>query len=155
MLLTVLVMIKWSIGQNIQIISGGIKGGHGGTNAPSRRLCPPHLLPQSEEKNCQNQPFSANFWIFAPSESHFAPSMPPTKKFLVAPLQIMNNHAQLYATFNGQRILTPLLSGRDMKRSWSYFVMGRKVITLITAATARYIHQKRYTLLRIPVSLIS
>ena len=37
--------------------------------------------PPSEEKNDQNQPFSANFWIFAPSEMHFTPSMPPQKIF--------------------------------------------------------------------------
>ena len=36
--------------------------------------------PQSEENNVQNQPFSASFRIFAPSESHFAPSMPPPTK---------------------------------------------------------------------------
>ena len=53
---------------------------------PSWRLSPPPLAPQSEDKNGQNQPFSANFWVFAPSESHFAPSMPPTKKILVPPL---------------------------------------------------------------------
>ena len=45
----------------------------------------PHLSPQSEEKNCQNQPFWVNFGIFAPSEMHFAPSMPP-QKYLVLPL---------------------------------------------------------------------
>ena len=38
----------------------------------------PHL-PPVRRKNGQNQPFSENFWIFAPSESHFAPSMPPQK----------------------------------------------------------------------------
>ena len=61
-----------------------------GAFAPIGGSDPPHLPPQSEEKNGQNQPFSANFWIFAPSESHFAPSMPPTKKFLVPPLTIRN-----------------------------------------------------------------
>ena len=38
--------------------------------------CPP---PPSKEKNGQNQPFSAIFLIFAPSESHFAFSIPPKK----------------------------------------------------------------------------
>ena len=58
-----------------------------GAFAPSWRLCPPLAPPQSEEKNGQNQPFLAYFWISAPSESHFAPAMsPPTKKFLVPPL---------------------------------------------------------------------
>ena len=62
-------------------------GGHGGhLPPPPVGGSAPHLPTQSEEKNGQNQPFSANFWIFAPSESHFAPSMPPTKKFLVPPL---------------------------------------------------------------------
>ena len=56
--------------------SGSIKGWHGGIY-PHQRLCPtPLLAPQSEEKNGQNQPFSAKFWIFAPSEMHFATSMP-------------------------------------------------------------------------------
>ena len=44
---------------------------HRGGGAQSEAL-PPNLSP-SEEKNGQNQPFSAYFWIFAPS-------MPPTKK---------------------------------------------------------------------------
>ena len=58
------------------------QGGHGGIYPhPSEALPPPpHMPPQSERKNGQNQPFSAIFLIFAPSESHFAPSMPPTKK---------------------------------------------------------------------------
>ena len=31
--------------------------------------------------------FQQYFWIFAPSDTHFAPSVPPTKKqFLVPPL---------------------------------------------------------------------
>ena len=51
-----------------------------GANAPQSEALPPPLAPQSEEKNGQNQPFSANFWIFAPSESHFAPSVPPPHK---------------------------------------------------------------------------
>ena len=70
------------------IHSGGIKGGMGGGKCPQSEALPPTCPPQSEEKNGQNQPFSANFWIFAPSELHFAPSMPPTKKFLVPPLPI-------------------------------------------------------------------
>ena len=36
----------------------------------------PHFPPVGR-KNSQNQPFLVNFWIFAPSETHFAPSMPP------------------------------------------------------------------------------
>ena len=64
--------------------SGGIKGGggHGGKFPPVGGSVPPPppTCPQSEEKNGQNQPFSANFWIFTPSGSHFAPSMPPPKK---------------------------------------------------------------------------
>ena len=48
-------------------------GGAWGNFPPSQRLCPPPTCPQSEEKNGQNQPFSAIFWIFAPS-------MPPHKK---------------------------------------------------------------------------
>ena len=48
-------------------------------------ICPPvggsaSTCPHQKKKNGQNQAFSANFWIFAPSESPFAPSMPPTKK---------------------------------------------------------------------------
>ena len=57
--------------------SGGMGGGHGAFS-PNRRLYPPTCL-SVKRKNGQNQSFSANFWIFAPSESHFAPSMPPQK----------------------------------------------------------------------------
>ena len=56
---------------------GGCMGGH---LLPVRGSAPPHLPSQSEEKNSQNKPLSANFSIFATSESHFAPSMPPYKK---------------------------------------------------------------------------
>ena len=49
------------------------QGGHGG-KCPQVGGCPPTCPPQSEEKNGQNQLFSAKFWIIAPSESHFAPS---------------------------------------------------------------------------------
>ena len=59
--------------------SGGIKGEGYGAFAPQSEALPP-LAPSQKEKNGQNQPFLANFWIFAPSETHFAPSMPPTKK---------------------------------------------------------------------------
>ena len=51
----------------------------GGRPPPSEALLPP-LAPLVRRKNGQTQPFLANFWIFAPSESHLAPSMPPTKK---------------------------------------------------------------------------
>ena len=53
-----------------------------GIPPPSWRLCPPPpCSPSRKEKIAKNQPFSANFWIFAPSESHFAPSMSlPHKK---------------------------------------------------------------------------
>ena len=54
------------------------QGGHGGHLPPVGGL-PPHL-PPIRRKNGQNQPFLANFLIFAPSETHFAPSIPPTKK---------------------------------------------------------------------------
>ena len=49
--------------------SGGIKGGgwHGG-------ICPPL------EKKWQKSICLANFWTFAPSETHFGPSVPTTKK---------------------------------------------------------------------------
>ena len=55
---------------------GGIKGAF----APPRLEALPPTCPPVRRKNGQNKPFSANFWIFAPSESHFAPSMPPHKK---------------------------------------------------------------------------
>ena len=61
--------------------SGGIKGGMGAFATPQSEALPPHLPLQSEEKNGQNQPFLAIFWIFAPSETYFAPSMPPPQKF--------------------------------------------------------------------------
>ena len=68
-------------------LSGFTRGAKGefppvGSSAPPP-LAP--LLPTSEEK-CTNQSFSANLWIFAPSETHFLPSMPPAKQFLVPPL---------------------------------------------------------------------
>ena len=54
------------------------RGAWGGNVPQSEAL--PHLPPSQKKKNGQNQVFSANFWIFAPSESHFAPSMPTKKK---------------------------------------------------------------------------
>ena len=50
-----------------------------GAFAPLSEALPPSTCPQLEEKSGKNQLFSAYFWIFAPSERHFAPSMPPTK----------------------------------------------------------------------------
>ena len=47
---------------------------------PSVRGSTPYS-PPLDEKNSKNQPFLAIFWIFAPSETHFAPSMSPTKNF--------------------------------------------------------------------------
>ena len=66
----------------------GHQGGHLPPCPPSQGLCP--HLPPLEERNGQNQLLSAKFWIFAALEMHFAPSMlpPPTKKFLVPPLDI-------------------------------------------------------------------
>ena len=52
---------------------GGIKGG-GGIPPPVGGSAPPPPLRQ--KKNGHNQSFSTIFWIFAPSELHFAPSMP-------------------------------------------------------------------------------
>ena len=53
--------------------SGGIKGGKfKGVFAPQLEALHPHL-PPVKIKNGKNQPFSVNFWIFAPS-------MPPHKK---------------------------------------------------------------------------
>ena len=52
-----------------------------GANAPESEALPPTCPPPPvRRKNGPNQPFSANFWIFAPSELHFAPSMSPHKK---------------------------------------------------------------------------
>ena len=45
------------------------QGGHGGKCPPVGGSVP-HLPPPVRRKNGQNQPFSANFWIIAPSESH-------------------------------------------------------------------------------------
>ena len=57
-------------------------GGMGGKCPPVGGSAPP-LAPQSEEKNGQNQPFSANFWIFAPSWIAFCPldAPPPQTNF--------------------------------------------------------------------------
>ena len=52
---------------------------------PSWRLCPLHLPdphPTLEETNGKHQPFSANFWIFSPTETLFvSKSMAPQKHF--------------------------------------------------------------------------
>ena len=54
------------------------QGGMGAFAPPPARGTAPLLAPPSQkEKNGQNQSFSTYFWIFAPSESHFPPSMPP------------------------------------------------------------------------------
>ena len=62
-------------GQSVAESRGGGPWGHL-PPPPSEALPPP-----SEEKNGQNQPFSAIFWIFAPSETYFVSSMPPHKNF--------------------------------------------------------------------------
>ena len=43
-------------------------------------FAPPPHFPPVRRKNVQNQQFLAKFWIFAPSETHFASSMPSHKK---------------------------------------------------------------------------
>ena len=50
-------------------------------------ICPPigGSAPLRRKKWSKSATFSVNFWIFAPSEMHFAPSMPPRKNFLVPP----------------------------------------------------------------------
>ena len=57
------------------------RGGAWGDIFPPVGGSAPPLAPPSEEKNGQNQQFSVIFWIFAPSETYFAPLMPPHKKF--------------------------------------------------------------------------
>ena len=52
-----------------------------GAFAPPRGSAPPPSCPPVSRKNGQNQPFSAIFWIFAISETYFAPSIPPQKIF--------------------------------------------------------------------------
>ena len=60
----------------------------GGMRRPLQsEALPPLLPPIRRKKNCQNQPFLANFWIFSPLEMHFAPSQ---KFFLVPPLPIIS-----------------------------------------------------------------
>ena len=103
--------------------SGGIKGAWGKMPpSPSRRLCPPTCPSSQKEKNGQNQPFSANFWIFAPSESHFSTSMPPTKKFLVPPLsspmQSCCNHCAASAILQSNSVL--LVASVELNKLHSY-----------------------------------
>ena len=43
-------------------------------------LPPPPLAPNQKKKMVKISHFWQIFWIFAPSETHFAPSMPPQKK---------------------------------------------------------------------------
>ena len=47
---------------------------------------PPPLVPPTEGKNWLKSAIFGNFLNFAPSDIHFAPSMPPTKNFPVPPL---------------------------------------------------------------------
>ena len=66
-------------------------GGMRGHFPPNWRFCP-HTCPSPvRRKMAKNQPFLAIFFIFAPSEMYFTPSMPPhtkkkKKKNLVPPL---------------------------------------------------------------------
>ena len=66
---------------------GGIKGDGGICPLPQSEALPPPPLPTPpRRKNCQNQSFSANFWIFAPLRIAFCPlDASPHKKFLVPP----------------------------------------------------------------------
>ena len=92
-----------------------------------RLLCPHLPPPPSEEKNGQNQPFSANFWIFAPSESHFAPSMPP-QKILVPPLFVTTKPEhflhllKLFCTIIGNFEYFLLTSNTILLQFWTLFV---------------------------------
>ena len=54
--------------------------GHEGICPPQSEALPLLAPLPVRRKKWSNRPFSANFWVFAPSEMHFAPSMPPTKK---------------------------------------------------------------------------
>ena len=74
----------------LHLSSGGIKGGGGGggENAPQLEALPPPLAPHQKKKWPKSAIFG-KFWIFAPSESHFAPSMPPTKKNSGAPTALV------------------------------------------------------------------
>ena len=60
--------------------------GHRDISPRSLRFCFPSL-PPPQEKMAKICHFRQIFWIFAPTESHFAPSMPP-QKILVPPLDI-------------------------------------------------------------------
>ena len=60
----------------VQLCNGGIKGGMRDIS-PSPRKTLPSLAPPLEEKNGQNQPFSAKFLDFCPLRNDFASSMPP------------------------------------------------------------------------------
>ena len=67
---------------NVSRCQGTTSGGMGGICSPIWRLCPrPPTCPQSEEKNGQNQPFSAKFWVFAPQNCILPPRCPPNKNF--------------------------------------------------------------------------
>ena len=66
-------------------LSGGIKRGMWGISLPPSRRLYPFAHPVTRKKLSKTIIFS-NFLDFSPSETHFAPSMPPHKKFLVPPL---------------------------------------------------------------------
>ena len=82
-------------GGSKSVAASGRGGGMGGI-FPLSEVLPP-TCPPIRRKNGQNQPFLANSWIkkngqnqpflvFPPLESHYVPSIPSTKKFLVPPL---------------------------------------------------------------------
>ena len=100
-----------------------------GENAPPpvRGSAPP---PQSEEINGQNQPFSANFWIFAPSESHFAPSMSPHKKILVPPLIIIILVSCIHWIKLQSYHLGPAITGQKAIWTLSFPLITTRITTL-------------------------
>ena len=84
------ILLNSTLEQSICITAVAGQWRHQGGRPPVRGSTPP-TCPPSQKKNGQTQPFLANFWIFAPSESHLAPSMPPTKKKILVPplLQVL------------------------------------------------------------------
>ena len=73
----------------VNLCSGGIGGGGAmGHSPPVGSSAPTYPPPSVRRMMVKINHFGQNFWIFAPSEMHFTPSMPPSKKFLEPSLNL-------------------------------------------------------------------
>ena len=75
---------------NVQAVAASRVGGMGAFS-PQLEALHPHLPPSQKKQNGQSQPFLAFFFIFVPSELHFAPSMPPPQYWCRHCVQVILN----------------------------------------------------------------